>query len=72
MGDQCPDCNGTYLENCISITLTILQHRFRVLEYNLDIIPLDEKAAVALPVHIINMNNKTAAANVKGFDNTST
>ena len=64
MGDQCPNCNGTYLENCISITLKILQHRFRVPEYNFDIIPLDEKAAVALLVHIINMNNKTAAASV--------
>ena len=49
----------------MSKALTILQHRFRVLEYNFDIIPLDEKAAVALPVHIINMNNKTAAASVK-------
>ena len=64
MGDQCPDCNDTYLENCISITSTIPQHGFRILECNFDIIPLDEKAAVALPVHIINMNNKTAAASV--------
>ena len=65
MGDKCPNCNGTYLENCISITWTIPQHGFRVLECNFDVIQLNEKAATALPVRIINMNNKTAATNFK-------
>ena len=63
-GDQCPNRNGTYLENCISITWTILQHGFRVPKCNFDVIKLNKKAA-ALLVCIININNKTAVTGVK-------
>ena len=65
MGDQCPNCNGAYLENCISIIWIIPQHGFRVLECNFDIIALKEKAAAALLVRIINMKNKTAGTSGK-------
>ena len=60
-GDQCPNRNGIYLENCISITWTISQHGFRILECNFDVIPLNKKAT-ALSACIINMNNKTATS----------